>query len=341
MKKIILIVSALMLVGTSAMAQFVIEKQGGQTTEVDGNVIFSQDGTTGDYAVGETYDAENSIGNVAAIYRKARTAEPPKVGDYYYSDGTWSDGGLVSIDADGLNPVWAEEKPAPIEGKTVIGIVFQTDPSRMAQSDKDAGYTHGYVMATKFAHDSEKMTVYYASDYNFDCLKSAKLASSWYSNVNGRAETQTVIDEYQDNLDAVPAFDLTVNKFTAAPEASSGWFLPSTGQLWDMMANLCGGGVAEIMKEWQTYDYDATWYCSENVDYDVIAEINRTMEKVPDADKELFPQGDGLHKYIGVMASTPYDAESCNIVNIGTDGLIELMCNWYDGDDYCRPILAF
>ena len=58
--------------------------------------------------------------------------EAPKVGDYYYSDGTWSDGGLISINADGTSPVWAEEKPAPVEGKTVIGIVAMTDPSRMA-----------------------------------------------------------------------------------------------------------------------------------------------------------------------------------------------------------------
>ena len=52
--------------------------------------------------------------------------EAPKVGDYYYSDGTWSDGGLISINADGTSPVWAEEKPAPVEGKTVIGIVAMT-----------------------------------------------------------------------------------------------------------------------------------------------------------------------------------------------------------------------
>lgn len=37
---------------------------------------------------------------------------PPKVGDYYYSDGTWSDGGLISMDANGCNAVWAEQKPA-------------------------------------------------------------------------------------------------------------------------------------------------------------------------------------------------------------------------------------
>lgn len=50
----------------------------------------------------------------------------PKVGDYFYSDGTWSDGGLISIDPDGQNAVWAAVKPAPVAGKTVVGIVFNT-----------------------------------------------------------------------------------------------------------------------------------------------------------------------------------------------------------------------
>ncbi len=344
MKKIILLISAMLMTGTAAMAQFVIERTDGTSQEVEGNVTFSQDESTGDYAIGDTYQAENSIAGVASITRKAKTPEPsvpPKIGDYYYSDGTWSDGGLISIDADGLNPVWAEEKPAPIEGKTVIGIVFQTDQSRMARTDIDAGYTHGYVMAVKFAHGPDKMTTWYTTDYSFDCLGTAKLASTWYSNVNGRQETQTVLDEYQDDLSVCPAFDWMVNDFIAAPESSSGWFLPSTGQAWDMMANLCGGEVAEYMKEWQTYGYDATWYCSENVSYDVIATINSTMEKIPDADKELFTTDGERYTYGGILTSTPYDSESVNIFNIGTDGLIECMCNWYDGDEYCRPILAF
>ena len=89
----------------------------------------------------------------------------PKVGDYFYSDGTWSDGGLVSIEADGLNPVWADEKPAPVAGKQVIGIVFQTNPERMAASDVAAGYTHGYVVAVRFAHGADKMTTYWSKDW--------------------------------------------------------------------------------------------------------------------------------------------------------------------------------
>lgn len=267
----------------------------------------------------------------------------PKVGDYLYEDGTWSDGGLVSIDADGLNPVWSEVKPAPKDGKKVVGIVFQTDPSRIAASDKEDGYDHGYAVAVRFAHGEEKMTTYWSADYDFSCLSGAKLASTWYSNVNGRAETQTVADTYGDTVgEYMPAFGCTLNGFSLpAPEGTSGWFLPSTGQIWDMVANLCGHEAAEFMKEWQTYGYDATYYCSENVSYDALARFNDTMSEIPAEDKDELVVNDSSHPFCSLWASTPYDSESANIVNIGTDGLIELMCDWYDADCYARPILAF
>ena len=102
----------------------------------------------------------------------------PKIGDYYYSDGTWSDGGLVSIEADGLNPVWADTKPAPVAGKTVIGIVCQTDENRIAAGDKEKGYTHGYVVAVKNAHSADSQTVQYSTDNDFASTPKAKIAST-------------------------------------------------------------------------------------------------------------------------------------------------------------------
>lgn len=269
----------------------------------------------------------------------------PKIGDYFYSDGTWSDGGLISIETDGLNAVWADSKPAPLTGKTVIGIVFQTFPERIAQSDKDAGYTHGYVMAVKIAHGNEKETTFWSQDWNFSCLKGVKLASTWYNNINGYTETQTVKENYPDNIATMmPAFDLVLNHFPLeAPASTSDWFLPSTGQIWDMIANLCGSEVATIMKGWQTLSKDATYYCSENVSYDVLARFNATMSQIPAADKdELKTIGDdSYHNYGSMWTSTPYDEESACIMNIGQTGLVECMTEWYNGDCIARPILAF
>ncbi len=286
-----------------------------------------------------------TAGDFSATCSVKVNALAPKIGDYFYSDGSWSDGGLISIEADGLNAVWAETKPAPLADKTVIGIVFQTFPDRIAQTDQEAGYTHGYVMAVKTAHGEEKETTFWSQDWDFSCLKGAKLASTWYSNVNGYTETQTVKETYTDNIATMmPAFDLVLNHFPLeAPASTSGWFLPSTGQMWDMVANLCGSDVASVMKEWQTLSKDATFYCSEKVSYDVLARFNATMSKISAADKdELHTIGsDSYHNYGSMWTSTPYDAESACIMNIGQDGLVECMTEWYDGDCVARPILAF
>lgn len=200
-------------------------------------------------------------------------------------------------------------------------------------------------MAVKTAHGADKLTTYWGNDWDFSCLDAFKLASSWYGNVNGYVETMTVRDTYGESLAQwMPAFDLVLNAFSQAnpaPAGTSGWFLPSTGQLWDMVANLCGDEAARIMQEWQTMDYDATYYCSEQVSYDALARFNACMSEIPDADKEELIVVDTWRNYASVWASTPYDAEAACQMNIGTDGLIECMCDWYNGDAVARPILAF
>jgi hypothetical protein len=269
----------------------------------------------------------------------------PKIGDYFYSDGTWSDGGLVSIDADGLNPVWAEQKPAPESGKTVVGIVFQTASERIAESDRANGFTRGYVVAVKNAHGPNKPTTSWSFDDQFDCLKNAKTSDVWYWNVNGYYETITVRDTYGASITQCPAFDWTLNDFPlTAPEGTSGWFLPSTGQLWDVVANLCGHEVAAAMKEWSTQALNAGWgYASETVSYDVIGRFNESLAQLPaDAKEELFVTSSEYYSTCSLWASTPCTAgETACIINIGTKGTIELYEEYIDGDCVARPILAF
>lgn len=270
----------------------------------------------------------------------------PKIGDYYYEDGTWSDGGLISIDAHGLNPVWKTEKPAPKAGKTVVGIVFQNDPSRIAQTDKDKGYTHGYVVAVKNAHPADKPTVFYSTDYEFASTPQAKIAKIWYANINGYNETMKVIADYGENIRLCPAFDITVNSFSLkAPQSSSGWFLPSTGELWDMVANLCGHEVAVFMKEWQTSSRNVyQGYNSETVSYDVIAKFNESISMIPaDQKEELFTTNDYWNNCT-LWITTCFDpGDTACVINLGgsTKPSIELMCEYIDYDGVARPILAF
>ncbi len=269
----------------------------------------------------------------------------PLPGDYFYSDGTWSQGGLLSINADGTNPVWSEVLPAPVAGKEVVGLVFSVDTGRIAQADKEAGFTHGYVMATRNVYPAGKNTVQWCMADEFEVYQVTKLASSFYKNLKGRQESQIAL-EYFDNPEwMVPAFYYAANNLTPNIPGTSGWFLPSTGQLWDALANLLGHEVATAMKPWRDYAYDATYYASDKtIKVNPLEKFNEAFAKVPASMREDLEIDDEYHEYATLWTSSRYDSEAADTFIIGMENgknLIECMCNWYNGDCYARPILAF
>lgn len=280
----------------------------------------------------------------------------PKVGDYFYSDGTWSDGGLISIDADGQNAVWADEKPAPTEGKTVVGIVFNTNPDRMAEADKAAGYTHGYVIAcknavdtTKFNYDLWPETLWYSDTNggNTDKIQATKAASTCYNALDGRTDTETMMGAFLSAADSARLFYYCTEGFpVAAPANTSGWFVPSVGQMWDCLANFCSGKVAENLATMQTNVYDFTYYLSFNNGFNVLQAFMKVFEKVPEADKDdilINDSGEGQQAFISMHTSSRYNDESCIVWYIGNDdtGLLEGMAAWNNEEAHARPILAF
>ena len=300
------------------------------------------------------YAADGKVSAECAVTVKKADAPvaDAKIGDYFYSDGTWSDGGLVSINADGTNPVWATTKPAPIEGKTVIGIVFQTNADRISDADKQKGYTHGYVVACKKAHAADKRLTAYCMSGDFECLNAKKAASTWYKNIDGSTETATVLTAYAGKINNCPLFDWTTTDFQpAAPSNTSGWFVPATGQVWDMLANLCGGEVAEYLASQQTVTYDATYYVEKkDITYDALAALNEKMALVPDAQKELFEITDNYRQSASIWTSSYYTDDNADIFMIGKGNKvgntsafgIAASCAYMDSAEaYACPVLAF
>ena len=275
--------------------------------------------------------------------------EDPKIGDYFYSDGTWSDGGLISINDDGTNPVWANPKPAPNPNKTVIGIVFQTNPDRIHSTDIGNGYTHGYVVCTWSAHSPSKNTTYYSFDWDISFMNGIKSGKSYYENLAGYLETHAARAAYEGRIDQIPAIDWTTTDFKiGAPSNTSGWYLPSTGQMWDMFANLCGDDVAKGLLPWRTYSSDIT-YTTEHLraSYDLVAAFNSTMALVPEDQKEELPYTSkyGNNEYTcELWCSTLYNSteDGCAAVfEIGTAGYFWIGTQWVDYEAIARPVLSF
>lgn len=274
-----------------------------------------------------------------------------KVGDYYYSDGTWSDGGFRGYDIDGYTPKWASAKPAPVDGKKVIGIVFQTDASRISEIEKALGYTHGLVMAIRSAHGPDSEQTAYSRDSDFDVIPAKKTGVSWYADIDGYKWTHAIMDAYPgEAIQQCPAFDWTTTDFQpSAPLSSSGWYVPSIGQLWDMLAALGGGEMAKHLKSMQSYKSDISYYYREGkleLSYDPIEMLNSTMSMVPSDMKEEFKISNNRSgdKICELMSSTLYENTGDGAVCIFwlyEKGELEPEADWTDQLYICRPILSF
>lgn len=263
------------------------------------------------------------------------TAEDLKIGDYFYSDGTTSDGGLRERWSDGSLKI-ADPKPAPETGgnKTVVGIVFQTNPSRIGQAEKDTlggkgiNEPHGLVMSVKNAGTSLKWSNVYETTGVTVCTTVADC----YLDIRGLKNTQAVykLASYTSNADNYPAFKAVAdfNTNNAVPENATEWFMPSAGQLWDLLENL---GKVEALKAQRTND-STRLHSYDNGD--VCSNLNSWLTDITGAD--LF---DGVYNYF--WSSSEYSGDYARFWYVNSKGSVYCNCrrkgNVYD----VRPVLAF
>lgn len=110
------------------------------------------------------------------------TADDIKPGDYLYTDGTTSDGGLRARYADGTVK-WAETKPIPETGKTLAAIVFWT-PKETNSTGRTtpASLTDDKIMATAFPNCNHGLAV---------ALQDVSISMQWQSTIPNLSEEPT------------------------------------------------------------------------------------------------------------------------------------------------------
>lgn len=187
-----------------------------------------------------------------------KTAEEAAIGDFYMSDGT-----LVGKGAT-LTP---EQKAA------CIGIVFQTDPDRIGKAEKDAGYTHGLVMAVKNAASHVTWGPRGTETKLTDCM-------SWdacKNDISGLGNCRII--KALNNWSNYPAFKAAEDYKTvcSAPANTTGWYLPAAGQLYDMLVNL--GKLPTTEPDNSLYSY--YWSVQAQT---VAGNLNNCMNSVTDKD---------------------------------------------------------
>ena len=284
-------------------------------------------------SVGSGTWVANGEENVTSKEVKRRfTADELKIGDYFYSDGTWSDGGLRRLYTDG-SVVIAAEKPAPLNGKTVVGIVFQTDKSRIGSKEKDKlggeDKAHWLVMSVKNAAMSQK----WGPNSQDEGLTECKTKADNYNDISGYGNCEH-IRTCRGNFDDYLAFKAADGYNTTCPVSATttGWYLPSSGQWWDIMQNLGGcPALAKLDEQTSSQSGDFTW----SDQGDVLAALNAWMEKIATGSKDNFRNNDWI------WSSSEYSDSFVRYWSVFSDGRVE--CDWRAKYNYLdvRPVLAF
>jgi len=207
-----------------------------------------------------------SNGSATAVTSSATA----NVGDYYFSDGTW--GSLAN------NP-----------GKTPIAVVFSGTTSA---TDQGHGWTHGYAMALTNAPSSTSTCIWSTSTTTNEA---STLTNNGYTyedhtggytdfetDKDGYTETHSISNYYSSMVSDHPAFWYALNYGTNdesatttynAPNKSSGWFLPSIGQLWDIVTNL-----GKMSTTPTNYNTSSCWWT--NSSSTCITNINKYLSSI-------------------------------------------------------------
>lgn len=151
---------------------------------------------------------------------------PPAVGDYYYSDGTWG----TELE----------------DGKTPIGVVFYTGCAtdmgdnkayyKVKDGSKAMEEFHGYVIALRDASPADGVQWSFYDSWADPCGISTEVDDFLgYTNTLAiRAHAEKIGVGFSKENTSYPAAWYATEGYESvcpSPEQSSGWFLPSAGQL--------------------------------------------------------------------------------------------------------------
>lgn len=310
--------------------------------------------TTEDGKLTATCEVTVFVENVA-VY----VASDLKIGDYFYSDGTTSDGGLRRLDFDTGEQTWASPKPTPTSGKTVIGVVFTTDADRISEHEKALGYTKGLVVATKYAYAGAGIDSK-ADDYawylntetgSYDrdeteigipYLWSDEVGGQYAlidGDINGYYYNQQIRTQRTEDYEAgyYPAFKAAedFDNQLKAPDNTSGWYMPAAGQWMDLLRAMFGVQLDTKTEGYKASGHDMQWTLAGAP----FKTLMKTFLNITSADDELL---DGYAYWVSsqggskIAPYTYYDSGSSTIY-MYTDGA------WkgYGGGCCVRCILSF
>lgn len=223
--------------------------------------------------------------------------EAVSVGGYLYVDGTWS---------------------KELKGnKTPIALIFSTE---LSDKDREAGFTHGYAVALRGIEGTDWTL-------EADEAESGSLISTAEDKDLKDLDGLTHSDYLMQNSSIHPAAACAA-KYGETPNGTSGWYLPSSGQLLAILHNL--GGLND-----DSYSRQANGAASWSPEA-ASASLNTLNAKLAKA-------GEGKYTPFGTYTWTSSEASvmSAYYLYIHPAGGIILQPYYKNSQFDIRPVLAF
>ena len=249
-----------------------------------------------------------------------------RIGDFYCTKDNGTTGYLIPKEAD----------ETTVQAATVVGIVFQTDKSRIGQAEKNAlggkDKVHGLVMSVKNIATRQAWSLFHKDEG----LTTCKTKADNYNDISGYGNCEHIRTN-RGNFDSNPAFKAAYDYNTTCPvpATTTGWYLPASGQWWDILQNL--GGCPALADVTQQTSPDIAGEFLWKSQGDVPAALNKWMENIAVGDKDTF---NNLVSFCSSSEHSTYHTWYWILNNF--QGMVR--CIWeskFDGSDNVRPVLAF
>ena len=249
-----------------------------------------------------------------------------RIGDFYCTKNNGTTGYLIPKEAD----------ETTVQAAKVVGIVFQTDKSRIGAKEKEKlggeGNVHGLVMAVKNIATRQAWGLFGMDEG----LTTCRTKADNYNDISGYGNCEHIRTN-RGNFDSYPAFKAAYDYNTTCPvpATTTGWYLPASGQWWDILQNL--GGCPALADVTQQTSPDIAGEFLWKSQGDVPAALNKWMENIAVGDKDTF---NNLVSFCSSSEHSKYHTWYWILNNF--QGMVR--CIWaskFYGSDNVRPVLAF
>ena len=249
-----------------------------------------------------------------------------RIGDFYCTKNNGTTGYLIPKEAD----------ETTVQAAKVVGIVFQTDKSRIGAKEKEKlggeGNVHGLVMAVKNIATRQAWSLFGMDEG----LTTCRTKADNYNDISGYGNCEH-IRANRGSFANYPAFKAAddYNTTCPVPATTTGWYLPASGQWWDILQNMGGcPALADVTQQTSPDIAEEFLWKSQG---DVPAALNKWMENIAVGDKDTF---NNLVSFCSSSEHSKYHTWYWILNNF--QGMVR--CIWaskFDGSDNVRPVLAF